>query len=264
MSVTWEQIRSQFTDEDVVHMLRVTNNHLNLADCQSVRQNASEIFQRVSDGSMPPGSPWPAQWIKNFADWMVDGSPCPDVEMGATEVSIAASARGVTGPANPDSIPVLTAALESASYGPAGVECLKKSLRAAIKLEFATIPPYLTAMWSIKEPTDPVKITIFGIVLEEMGHMGLACNMLVALGESPALATPGFVPTFPGPLPGDVHPGLTVGLRRLTPSQLKTFMDIEYPEGGPITALAARAFETIGAFYAALLQGLCHGVESCP
>jgi len=88
MSVTWEQIRSQFTDEDVAHMLQVTHNHLNLADCQSVKQNASEIFSRVSDGSMPPGKPWPAQWIKNFADWMVDGSPCPQE---AAHASVGAS-----------------------------------------------------------------------------------------------------------------------------------------------------------------------------
>lgn len=77
MSVTWEQIRSQFTDIDVAHMLKVSNNQLNLADCQSVRQHASEIFAKVSNGTMPPGNPWPPQWVRNFADWMVAGKPCP-------------------------------------------------------------------------------------------------------------------------------------------------------------------------------------------
>jgi len=130
---------------------------------------------------------------------------------------------------------------------------LKQSLRAAIKLEFATIPPYLTAMWSVRV-SDTVADTIREIVLEEMLHMGLACNMLVGLGEAPVFTASGSVPTFPGSLPGDVNPDLTITLRRLTPSQLKTFMDIEYPEGGPVSALAARSFDTIGEFYAALLK----------
>lgn len=150
------------------------------------------------------------------------------------------------------SIPNLTAELERAVPSAEGLRTLKRSLRAAIALEFATIPPYLTAQWSIVDATgtDPVAATIEEIVREEMSHMGLACNMLVALGESPDLATPDFVPRYPGPLPGHVHPGLVIALRRLTPSQLKSFMDIEYPEGGPITML--QSFDTIGAFYAAL------------
>jgi len=135
-----------------------------------------------------------------------------------------------------------------------GLEWLKQSARAAVKLEFATIPPYLTALWSIRDPGDQVAKTIREVVIEEMLHMGLACNMMVAIDESPALDTPGFVPSYPGPLPGDVNPNLTITLRRLTPSQVKVFMDIEYPEGGPITALALRSFDTIGAFYAALLS----------
>jgi hypothetical protein len=146
----------------------------------------------------------------------------------------------------------LTAELEQASPGASGIKCLKRSLRAAIKLEFATIPPYLAAQWSIQNGRDAVAVTIDELVREEMGHMGLACNMLVGLGEFPDLATTAFVPDYPGPLPGGVNPSLMIGLRRLTPSQLKVFMDIEYPEGGPISLLAARTFDTIGAFYAAL------------
>src|SRR3954447_18309533 len=36
------------------------------------------------------------------------------------------------------------------------LEWLKSSLQAAVELEMATIPPYLCAMWSIKDPADPV------------------------------------------------------------------------------------------------------------
>ena len=156
------------------------------------------------------------------------------------------------------SIPDLTAELETAPAGARGLRCLKKSLRAAIQLEFATIPPYLTAYWSIQfdlNGSNEVANAIRQIVVEEMGHMGLACNMLVALGESPDLAAPGFVPKYPGPLPGKVNPDLEIPLRRLTPSQIKVFMDIEYPAFRPFPELAAdRSFSTIGAFYAALLK----------
>ena len=158
------------------------------------------------------------------------------------------------------SIPDLTAELDRATPDEHGLRCLKRSLHAAIQLEFATIPPYLTAYWSTIDPAapnapNPAGDAIREIVVEEMGHMGLACNLLVGLGESPDLAAPGFVPSYPGPLPGHVHPGLEVPLRRLTPSQLKVFMDIEqpdFPAFPELAASAARSFGTIGAFYAAL------------
>ena len=78
MTVTWKQIRSQFTDEDVDHMKQVTNNQLDLDDCESTKKFASDIYARVAAGNMPPGKPWPPEWVKNFADWMVEKCPCDD------------------------------------------------------------------------------------------------------------------------------------------------------------------------------------------
>src|SRR4051794_10597876 len=86
------------------------------------------------------------------------------------------------------------------------LEWLKNSLQAAVQLEMATIPPYLCAMWSIKDPADPVRAMIRDIVLEEMSHMGTACNMRTAAGGTPRVNTADVVPTYPGPLPGGVHP----------------------------------------------------------
>ncbi len=40
------------------------------------------------------------------------------------------------------------------------LDWLKESLQAAIKLEFATLPPYLAALWSIKQDSDPVAMSI--------------------------------------------------------------------------------------------------------
>jgi len=151
------------------------------------------------------------------------------------------------------SISELTKELNLAKGGDS-TDTLKRSLRAAIKLEFATIPPYLTAMWSVGDHRDLVAGMIREVAVEEMLHLGLACNMLVGLAEKPALDTAGAIPTYPGSLPGNVNPGLKVALRRLTPSQLKVFMDIEYPAEGPFPEAIDRSFDTIGEFYAALLK----------
>ena len=83
--------------------------------------------------------------------------------------------------------------------------------------------------------------------------MGLACNMLTTIGGTPQINTPGAVPKYPGHLPGGVRPQLTVGLVRLTKVVvLDTYMQIEYPEGGPIALFQGMTYSTIGAFYDAL------------
>jgi len=46
-----------------------------------------------------------------------------------------------------------------------------------------------------------------------MFHLGLACNILSAIGGTPQILAA--VPTYPGPLPGDVRPQLTVYLGTL-------------------------------------------------
>jgi hypothetical protein len=128
---------------------------------------------------------------------------------------------------------------------------LAQSLQAAIELELSTIPPYLCAMWSIKDQSAPAYELILSIVLEEMLHMSLACNMLTTIGGTPDIT--GTVPTYPGPLPGGVRPGLIVSLGGLTKQRVADiFMQIEYPEGGPVTLVLGQTYPTIGAFYDAI------------
>ncbi len=133
---------------------------------------------------------------------------------------------------------------------------LKESLSAAVALEFSTLPPYLTALWSIKNPAEPAAQSIREICREEMLHMGLMCNLLVAIGGAPQINDKETFPRYPGPLPGGVHPGLNVALAGLTRGSAKVFMEIEWPEHGPIAAAKARAtvqsYPTIGAFYTAI------------
>ncbi len=135
-------------------------------------------------------------------------------------------------------------------------EWLQQSLQFATELELATIPPYLCALWSIKtDEENYVTSSIKEIVIEEMRHMGLACNMLTTLGGTPQINNPTKVPKYPGPLPGGVRPGLSVALKKFSIPQIETFMAIELPENEPIgLAVEAETFDTIGEFYDAILE----------
>ena len=128
---------------------------------------------------------------------------------------------------------------------------LQESLQAAVELEFATLPPYLSGAWSIKNRSAPANAVAYNLILsvalEEMLHMGLACNMLVAVGGTPAITAP----PYPGPLPGGVRPGLEVYLSGLTQESVEMFMAIELPEE-PVALLEMETFPTIGAFYDAI------------
>lgn len=127
---------------------------------------------------------------------------------------------------------------------------LRAALQIAVELELATIPPYLCAWWSIRDRSSEAAGLISDIVHDEMFHMGLACNLLTAVGGTPRIDTA--VPAYPSALPGGVREGLTVYLSGLTrPYVLDVLMGIEVPE----TPLARQgASPTIGAFYTALLD----------
>jgi rubrerythrin len=142
---------------------------------------------------------------------------------------------------------------------PSPVEVIKDALRGAVQLEFATIPLYLTALWSIIDQAHPVAKSIRAVAHEEMLHLSLLCNLLSALGERPIL-TGSVVPRFPTRLPGGVHKELELRLEGYGPSALRTFMEIERPEKPiPIFDDPEETFPeedtTIGEFYEALLEG---------
>jgi len=130
---------------------------------------------------------------------------------------------------------------------------LADALQHAIELEMATIPPYLCGMWSIIDEFGPVGDQLRSIVLQEMLHMGLACNMLSTLGGVPRIAAA--APTYPGPLPGGVRPELRVWLAGFSRAMVRgVYMEIEYPEAGPIARMRMldETFPTIGNFYDAI------------
>lgn len=137
-------------------------------------------------------------------------------------------------------------------------EELHDLVQKAIELEHATIPPYLTAMFSLKSGVnDEVGRLIRQVVVEEMSHMTIAANLLLALGGHPNINQPGFIPQYPGPLPmGIGGDDFIVPIAPFSKSLVKeVFMTIEEPEDPvPIKIMKAAAptYATIGEFYEAL------------
>lgn len=155
------------------------------------------------------------------------------------------------------------------------VEELRRHLHAALQLEHATIPPYLTALYSIHPGTNSEAFHIIrAVAVEEMLHMTLAGNLLNAVGGEPDFTYEGFSPTYPAFLP-DGETDFQVDLRPFSKAAVETFLKIERPaataEGGrkvrrprnPGSIRAARVhdegeehFYSIGEFYAAIADGL--------
>ena len=135
------------------------------------------------------------------------------------------------------------------------VEDVQRALQQAIELEHATIPTYLFALFSIKDGRNrEVAEIINSVVLEEMLHMALACNVLNAIGGDPQIGGADFIPRYPGKLPGGLRPDLTVSLRKASIEQVRdVFMAIEEPE--ETDHPKAHHSLTIGWFYSQIERG---------
>ena len=113
------------------------------------------------------------------------------------------------------------------------VDELHKYLHAAIQLEHATFPPYLTALYSIRPQTNSDASHVLRVVLvEEMLHMTLAANLLNAVGGTPDIAYAGFVPQYPAHLPNG-ETDFEVGILGFSKECVETFLQIERPARAP-------------------------------
>ncbi|KOX34813.1 hypothetical protein ADK67_02525 [Saccharothrix sp. NRRL B-16348] len=143
------------------------------------------------------------------------------------------------------------------------VDALFSHLYDAARLELSTIPLYLYAAYSIK--TDNVSQWSAGpgafrliksIVIEEMLHLSLVRNLIVAIGRGDHIKFQHkeFVPTFPSPMLHRV-PELTLKLAPLTTDLVRdVFMPLELPAkvGAPAES---GEYQTIGQFYKAIFDG---------
>ena len=152
------------------------------------------------------------------------------------------------------------------------LEDLRRHLLGAVELELLTIPPYLCALYSLHARSNlEAALVIRSVAVEEMLHMVLAANVLNAIGGRPDITGGGYVPRYPAAIPYHDPQSFQVGLRSFGDDALDTFLAIEnpsYPVASPLAApddaaiprateLAYdRGYKTIGAFYAAIEEGL--------
>lgn len=154
---------------------------------------------------------------------------------------------------------------------------LIKFLNLALALELTTIPLYLTSSYSVvpseKDKTLAYAYT-FSVAVEEMLHLGLVANMLVALGQAaklyvdPADECSPF-PVFPCDMPHRV-PTLVLSNGSLTYDRVKNvFAELERPEDTNLVAFNPPKkkaevnspceidyeYESIGQFYETIRRG---------
>lgn len=172
----------------------------------------------------------------------------PALAAAAPASAAACPHSGSSEPAPPGAVARLLAVPEAGR----GIDWLRSALQVAVELELSTIPPYLCGWWSVTDRSSQAARLIRRIIDDEMYHLGVVCNLLVAVGGQPRIREA--APTYPGPLPGGVRAGVTVYLSGLTKSLVNMMMTIEAPEE-PL-ALSASVPHTVGAFYGAMLEGL--------
>jgi hypothetical protein len=148
---------------------------------------------------------------------------------------------------------------------------LNYHLQHALNLEFWTIPLYLTALYSIKglkglkhaDFPDAAKL-IFSVVIQEMLHMELVCNLINALGFSPKFELPNYderkgIPYIHPPkeyLPEELH-DYHVRPLGLNEESLRLFCVIELPHPQKeITWEKEKSYDSIAELYEALRIGI--------
>lgn len=130
------------------------------------------------------------------------------------------------------------------------VEELRSHVALATKVELSTIPPYLYAMYSIKDQDSVSAKLIASVVVEEMLHVCLTANLTLAIGGEPAFGYES-IPRYPSLLAHHT-PSLLLELTACTPDVVREiFMTIESPRA-PGAPPEDDFFETLGQFYAAL------------
>ena len=130
---------------------------------------------------------------------------------------------------------------------------LARLLQAGLRLEFATIPVYLSAAFSLGDNNKAIRNLITRVAIEEMLHFIIIANTMNAIGQPPDIEAA--VPSFPFDL-DILEPALHLELKSYSPELVEQlFLRIETPRN-PILfeAKLAAAPKTVGEFYEGIIQ----------
>src|SRR3954447_20229229 len=140
------------------------------------------------------------------------------------------------------------------------IDDLLTHLQWALSVEASTVPPYLTAQWSMTDTSSIAYALVRSVVVEEMLHMNLVANLMNAIGGTPSLAREN-VPEYPGFLKHHAAGGPFIQLQPFSAALASTvFMAIERPEVSPRAPAEGDEFATIGQFYKAIEEGFARCV----
>jgi len=141
------------------------------------------------------------------------------------------------------------------------LDWLHEALQSAIALEHATLPLYLSAMFSLQVQGYTVYNLIRSVSMEEMVHMAIACNIVAALGGTPQIAK--LNPQFPANgLPGGAEPDLHVVLAKVSQKQIKNFMRLEVPAFLLDPEYQKESYPTIANLYAAIRGAIASNADA--
>jgi hypothetical protein len=155
---------------------------------------------------------------------------------------------------------------------------LHRHLQHALELELWTVPIYLTALYSIKglrslKPhnyPDAAKF-MYSVVVQEMLHIELVCNIANALGWAPQFRPPNydelrsipFIHPSKEYLPANLQ-GYAIGLQPLNEKSLRLFCAIELPHPKrEIVYADERSYNSIADLYEALKIGIAALWDEC-
>lgn len=160
---------------------------------------------------------------------------------------------------------------------------LREHLQFAIQLEYWTVPFYMSAMYSIKDPTSNAYRLVQSVVYQEMLHIQLACNVANAFGTAIDLDHAFIVPEYVGqsvphlkfgpgviardPIdPGQSYDPYSAEIGPLDEARINAMCLIEYPEDDvdepPQLNQDVTAYSSIGEFYRAVLFGATQHVPA--
>ena len=135
-------------------------------------------------------------------------------------------------------------------------EALQQAAQLALQVEFSTIPVYLTGLYSIQDPSSEAFQALRAVVMEEMFHVNVAANLVVALGALPRF-TGDAAPKYPGHLP-HANPN-TTPLLGLYPASVDVFGKVYAAIENPAPADAppqADQYDSIAQLYKALSDAI--------
>jgi Ferritin-like len=147
------------------------------------------------------------------------------------------------------------------------IASLRSHLQKVIDLELWTIPYYMAAMYSIKDPTTREYRTLLGVVHQEMLHVQLAANIANSFDLRPAFAAPEYGTTVPHvnfsidePNPISTYTPFSAAIGPLDGTRINTMCLIEYPDWNtqrqPDLRPNQDKYGSIAEFYAAVREGM--------